>query len=149
MKVKNKLRLGFGFLFIVVLFFGAISLFYINQISNSAKIILKDNYESLSFSREMRTILDENTLPLNAASIVEFNNQLVTDAMFGGMRLTLEPDGTASINPGGDIVFRATYNISGNKISVQVQQTNTKYKFTIISDEEISNENGVILKLAK
>ena len=65
MKVKNKLRLGFGFLFIVVLFFGAVTLFYIKQISNDAKVILKDNYESLSFSREMRTILDEQNLPIN------------------------------------------------------------------------------------
>ncbi|MDB5156850.1 MAG: sensor histidine kinase [Mucilaginibacter sp.] len=79
MKVKNKLRLGFGFLFIVVLFFGAICLFYINEISNSAKIILKDNYESLNFSRDMRTILDENTLPLNPSAVTAFEKQLVKE----------------------------------------------------------------------
>ncbi|MES2375100.1 MAG: ATP-binding protein [Bacteroidota bacterium] len=79
MKVKNKLRLGFGFLFIVVLFFGAVSLFYINEISNSAKIILKDNYESLNFSRDMRTILDENTLPLNPSAANAFNQHLVKE----------------------------------------------------------------------
>ena len=64
MKVKNKLRLGFGFLFVVVLLFGMITLFYINEISNSAKVILKDNYESLNFTRDMRTVLDEKDLPL-------------------------------------------------------------------------------------
>ncbi|SDE68524.1 Signal transduction histidine kinase [Mucilaginibacter pineti] len=79
MKVKNKLRLGFGFLFVVVLFFGAISIFYINQISNSAKIILKDNYETLSYCREMRTILDENSLPLSNAAIEKFNGQLAKE----------------------------------------------------------------------
>lgn len=77
MKIKNKLRLGFGFLFIVVLFFGATSVFYINEISNSAKVILKDNYESLSFCREMRTILDENKLPLTPAATARFNAQLI------------------------------------------------------------------------
>jgi NtrC-family two-component system sensor histidine kinase KinB len=80
MKVKNKLRLGFGFLFIVVLFFGAVCVFYINQISNSAKVILKDNYESLSYCREMRTILDENTLPLNTVGINSFYSQLNKEA---------------------------------------------------------------------
>ncbi|MGI4751920.1 MAG: ATP-binding protein [Janthinobacterium lividum] len=79
MKVKNKLRLGFGFLFIVVLFFGAVTLFYIKQISNDAKVILKDNYESLSFSREMRTILDEQNLPINESSINSFNKQLIKE----------------------------------------------------------------------
>jgi NtrC-family two-component system sensor histidine kinase KinB len=64
MKVKNKLRLGFGFLFVVVLLFGMITLFYINEISNSAKVILKDNYESLNFTRDMRTVLTSRTCPL-------------------------------------------------------------------------------------
>ena len=79
MKVKNKLRLGFGFLFVIVLFFGLISLFYINEISNSAKIILKDNYETLNYTRDMRTILDQNDLPLNAANTTDFNKQLVNE----------------------------------------------------------------------
>ena len=81
MKVKNKLRLGFGFLFIVVLFFGAVSLFYINEISNSAKVILKDNYETLNYVREMQTVLDENDLPLNQTAISAFNSQLVKEEL--------------------------------------------------------------------
>ncbi|TKC07225.1 HAMP domain-containing sensor histidine kinase [Pedobacter frigoris] len=64
MKIKTKLRLGFGFLFVVVIFFGGISLYYMNKISISSKVILKDNYESLKYAREMRTILDDNELPL-------------------------------------------------------------------------------------
>lgn len=76
MKIKNKLRLGFGFLFVVVLFFGAVAIFYIQEISDSAKVILKNNYESLSFAREMRTVLDENKLPLNKKAVAEFNQQL-------------------------------------------------------------------------
>ena len=79
MKVKNKLRLGFGFLFIVVIFFGTVSMFYINQISNSAKVILKDNYESLNYVSEMRTVLDEETLPLSDAGVSYFNQQLVKE----------------------------------------------------------------------
>lgn len=79
MKVKNKLRVGFGFLFIVVMFFGITCVLYMNRIANSAKIILKDNYESLSYCRDMRSILDENTLPLNAAAIEAFKAQLTKE----------------------------------------------------------------------
>ncbi|MCR8558869.1 HAMP domain-containing protein [Mucilaginibacter sp. BJC16-A38] len=77
MKIKNKLRLGFGFLFVIVLFFGVVAIFYIHEISDSAKVILKNNYESLSFAREMRTVLDENKLPLNQKAITDFNHHLV------------------------------------------------------------------------
>ncbi|CAM4060317.1 Signal transduction histidine kinase [Pedobacter westerhofensis] len=76
MKIKTKLRLGFGFLFVVVIFFGAMSLYYMNKISVSSKVILKDNYESLRFSRSMRTIIDENELPLPAAAGRKFTEQL-------------------------------------------------------------------------
>lgn len=76
MKIKTKLRLGFGFLFVVVIFFGAISLYYMNKISVNSKVILKDNYESLKFARGMRTILDENELPLSASAKVKFAAQL-------------------------------------------------------------------------
>jgi len=76
MKIKTKLRLGFGFLFIVVLFFGAIAIYYIQEISENAKVILKDNYETLSYTREMRTLLDENDLPLTPSVAAKFNGQL-------------------------------------------------------------------------
>ncbi len=77
MKVRTKLRLGFGFLFIVVLFFGATALFYIRDISENSKVILKNNYESLSFAREIRTILDDNDLPLSTAAKIKFNDYLL------------------------------------------------------------------------
>lgn len=76
MKIKTKLRLGFGFLFVVVLLFGSISLYYMNQISVSAKVILKDNYETLSYTREMRSILDQNDLPLPAVMLKKFSDNL-------------------------------------------------------------------------
>lgn len=77
MKVKTKLRLGFGFLFLVVLIFGATALFYIREISKNSSVILKDNYESLNFTREMRKVLDKHELPLNATAISAFRAILV------------------------------------------------------------------------
>jgi NtrC-family two-component system sensor histidine kinase KinB len=77
MNIKNKIRLGLGMIFIVVLCFGAVSIYFISQLSNGAKVILKNNYETLSFTRGMRTVLDENKLPLNDAAKLAFNAQLV------------------------------------------------------------------------
>ena len=76
MKIKTKLRLGFGFLFIVVIFFGSISLIYINKISLSSKAILKDNYESLTYTGKMRALLDDNKLPWADDVASQFNTQL-------------------------------------------------------------------------
>ena len=76
MKIKTKLHLGFGFLFAVVVFFGGVTLFYLNEISKSATVILKDNYETLRYTRDMRTILDENNLPLSKKASDEFGRKL-------------------------------------------------------------------------
>lgn len=72
MKIKTKLRLGFGFLFLVVISFGAISLYHINEIASRSKVILKDNYKSLVYVNDIRTALDaqNGTInPINAAPI--------------------------------------------------------------------------------
>ena len=76
MKIKTKLRFGFGFLFVLVLLFGSISLYYMNEISVSAKVILKDNYESLTYTRDMRSILDQHDLPLKRVEAEQFANYL-------------------------------------------------------------------------
>lgn len=79
MKIKTKLRLGFGFLFVVILFFGGISLYYMNEISIRSKVILKDNYETLNFTSKMRSILDEHPLPLPDQARELFNRQLALE----------------------------------------------------------------------
>ena len=77
MKIKYKIRLGFGLIFISILFAGSLSIFFLKRLSESSKVILKNNYESLSFAREMRTVLDENSLPLSDAARSAFNKQLL------------------------------------------------------------------------
>lgn len=79
MKVKNKLRLGFGFLFVVVIAFGVAALYSINRISNSAEAILKDNYKSLDYVRGMRAVIDDNAFPLRKQQAAAFNNLLTQE----------------------------------------------------------------------
>lgn len=77
MKLKHKIRLGFGLIFITNLLAGSLSIFYINELSEGTKVVLKNNYETLSFAREMRTVLDDNTIPLNDAAKSAFDKSLV------------------------------------------------------------------------
>ncbi|MEO8887067.1 MAG: ATP-binding protein [Mucilaginibacter sp.] len=76
MKVKNKLWLGFGFLFVIVLLFGTVCLYYLNKVADSSKLILKDNYISLNYCREMRSVLDNSIPPLTKTATERFNTQL-------------------------------------------------------------------------
>lgn len=62
MKLKTKLRLGIGFLFLMLIAFGAISLYQINQISESTALILKDNNHSLAYAKGMRLLMDRDSL---------------------------------------------------------------------------------------
>jgi NtrC-family two-component system sensor histidine kinase KinB len=76
MKIKTKLLLGFGLLFLVVVFFGIVSIYYIEDISEYSKTTVKNNYETLTFTRDMRAVLDENDLPLSATGTAAFDNAL-------------------------------------------------------------------------
>ena len=76
MNIKTKLRLGFGFLFLVVISFGSISLYHINQISERSKVILKDNYKSLIYVNEMLTALDNENGNINLKNVSAFDKAL-------------------------------------------------------------------------
>ncbi len=60
-KLKTKVALGGIFLFALLILVGAVSFFYFNQISGDSKEIIKDNYESLNYSRIMLNDLNELT----------------------------------------------------------------------------------------
>jgi NtrC-family two-component system sensor histidine kinase KinB len=75
----------------VVIFFGAISLFYMNKISLSSKVILKDNYETLNYTSNMRAVLDEHQLPLSGAAKKDFENYLELE----GKNVTEKGEGEA------------------------------------------------------
>lgn len=53
MKIKTKLNLGIGLLFILIIVLASIGVRQINKLSNDSKNILEDNYLSLEYSRQM------------------------------------------------------------------------------------------------
>ena len=65
MNIKTKISLGLFFLFAVILIVGGMSIYYLREISNDARNIIKANYESIDYMRQMSEALD--SLPSPAA----------------------------------------------------------------------------------
>lgn len=58
MNIKNKLRLGIGFLFLTALISSGLADYYLTRLSNDSKAILKDNYRSLVYAKNIEQALD-------------------------------------------------------------------------------------------
>ena len=61
MKIKTKLTLSFGLLFLMIILLSAVGALYINALKKDTENILVANYNSLVFSRNMLLALEENT----------------------------------------------------------------------------------------
>ncbi|PVX44403.1 PAS/PAC sensor signal transduction histidine kinase [Flavobacterium sp. 103] len=59
MKIKTKLNLGVGLLFVMIIILTLVSAFYIFSIKKDTENILKANYNTLEYSRNMLLSLDE------------------------------------------------------------------------------------------
>ncbi|WP_409416046.1 ATP-binding protein [Flavobacterium sp. PS2] len=75
MKIKTKLNLGVGLLFLMIIILALVSAFYIFLIKGDTENILKANYNTLEYSRNMLTSLDEISGNEDKA-IVFFKNNL-------------------------------------------------------------------------
>jgi PAS domain S-box-containing protein len=75
MTIKNKLRAGFSFLFLLALISCGLSIYFLNRLSGDARAILKDNYKSVQFAKNIGSTIDANTGPLNKKqeNIIEDN----------------------------------------------------------------------------
>ncbi len=74
MKVKEKLLLSTGVLFAMIILLTALSIIYINRLSNDTSNILVANYNTLDYSRKMMMALDDNIA--NKTSRQQFEENL-------------------------------------------------------------------------
>lgn len=129
MKIKTKLRLGFGFLFILVLSFGLIALFFLNELSDKSKVILKDNYKSLKYVAAMRNVIDENQFPLNGPQLAIFTENLKNE----GLNIT---------EPGEKVAFRkleTAFNILKGPQSLAIKEISIKnLRFALQNIEQVN-----------
>jgi PAS domain S-box-containing protein len=63
MTIKNNLRAGISFLFLLALLSSGLAAYYLYRLSQDAKAILKDNYDSLVFSKNIDEALDLPNIP--------------------------------------------------------------------------------------
>ena len=75
MTIKNKLRAGFGCLFLMAFICCGLSIWFLNRLSADASVILKNNYESVKFVKNIGSALEKNETALDASqvSIIEAN----------------------------------------------------------------------------
>jgi PAS domain S-box-containing protein len=59
MRLKTKLSIGIGFLFIAILVSGILGILSIHVMKKDARLILEDNYETLVYSNNMLQLLDK------------------------------------------------------------------------------------------
>jgi PAS domain S-box-containing protein len=74
MKIKTKLNLGVGLLFLMIIILALVSAFYIFLIKGDTENILKANYNTLEYSRNMLTSLDEISGNGDKASVIFKDN---------------------------------------------------------------------------
>lgn len=75
MKIKTKLNLGVGLLFLLIFILSSLSSFFIFSIKKDTQNILKANYETLEYARNMLLALDEMDKN-KSQSIAVFENNL-------------------------------------------------------------------------
>ena len=62
MSIKNNLRVGIGFIFLVAVLSSGLAAYYLYQLSEDSKAILKDNYDSLLYTKNIDQILDNSLI---------------------------------------------------------------------------------------
>jgi PAS domain S-box-containing protein len=117
MKIKTKLNLGVGLLFLMIIILSLVAAFYIFSIKKDTENILKANYNTLEYSRNMLLSLDEiNENEEKAIIIFETN---ITKQI-------------ANITEAGE--DKATYNLQKNFDFLKKNRTDEPLKSQIRQD---------------
>ncbi|MFT3979045.1 MAG: ATP-binding protein [Ferruginibacter sp.] len=112
MKIKSKLILGVGFLFVLIGLLTVLSIVYINKLSKDSKNILTDNYNTIEYSRLMLLALNKG---LNDSTSVRlFSDNLdkqkntITEVGEGELTQKLAADFKAALLNANDTVLQKT-----------------------------------------
>ena len=148
MNIKNKLRAGIGFIFLMALISSGMADYYLTRLSDASKDILKDNYRSLVYVKAIEQALDlppaasavklqtiETNIRNEAQNITEPGEQQAADSL----RTAFEKYKLASNNPqaaaGLSIKIRAQLYAIMQLNMTGIQKRNTKATRT--ADEAI------------
>lgn len=79
MTIKNKLRTGIGFLFVLSFICCGLSIYFLNRLSADAGAILKDNYKSLQYGQQILSAVDANGGPLSPVQLKTIETNLAQE----------------------------------------------------------------------
>lgn len=77
MTIKNKLRAGFSFLFLLAFICSILSIYFLNRLSADAKGILKDNYKTVQYTKNILSTIDREPGPLSKQQLKVIEENLV------------------------------------------------------------------------
>ncbi|MCF6407441.1 ATP-binding protein [Chitinophaga filiformis] len=140
MRLKTKLSIGIGFLFVAILISGILGIFSIYQLKNDARLILEDNYETLVYSNNMLTLMDRE--PFDASVFPEFETNLAKQEA----NITEPGEGRATA------AVRNTFELLKSDPSNDSLQTIIRreiYKINTANQEAIQRKNTVAEKNAR
>jgi len=99
MTIKNNLRAGIGFLFLISLLSSGLAAYYIYRLSENSKAILRNNETSVVFTKNINKVLDRPGLPNNdelatieynikreEADITEIGEKALADSLYADFR---------------------------------------------------------------
>lgn len=114
MKVKTKIFLSFGFMFLIILLLGVVGSYYVNKLGDDAAEILKENHRTLSYMQNLDNALDgieksfltdtvfnyssqvqqiRENLELQKENVTETGERQLTQELEGGINLLLREIG--------------------------------------------------------
>src|ERR1035437_1358812 len=76
LKIKSKIYVGITLLFILITLIGVFSIYSINRLGNDSKMILKSNYESIQYAKNMQQMIDNGKLNSDNDSRAKFELNL-------------------------------------------------------------------------
>jgi len=136
MVVKKKLSLGLGFLFLIIFVLAIFCSFYIGKLSQEASNILKDNYASLVYSKNMISSLEN----LRTA---------VTSIVFNPSATKKTSDYHGSLFENGRNEFEKNLEAENKNITeihenVYVEKINKNYAIFSTISQKIKTGNGSV-----
>lgn len=109
MKIKTKLVLGVGLLFVMIALLTALGIFYINRLSADSKNVLTDNYNTVDYCRQMLNALNKGIANPEAQKSFKTNlaqqKNTITEIGEQGLTDKLERDFAGIINTPADSVL--------------------------------------------
>ncbi|WP_419701030.1 ATP-binding protein [Mucilaginibacter sp. NFX135] len=146
MTIKNKLRTGIGFLFVLSFICCGLSVYFLNRLSADAGAILKDNYKSLQYGQQILSAVDADGGPLSPSQLKIIETNLVQEEH--NITETGEGQTAASLRSVFEEIKLQNHD-AAKLTALRVQARQLVYKFMQLNMTAISHKNDIAKGTAK